>query len=628
MLRRDKTATSGNWTAPAPNGNGSQLSKPHGPPYASTMAIVGGEPSPAVDDPIAVVLLVLFLLSAAAHLAVLRINRQRNLKFVFSGMLFALCLLRGVSLVARMIWASYPKAVDALIAASVMTQAGSVLIFIINLFFAQRVLRAYHPRLGWHRGTRGFVWFLIACVLCCLVMAIVATIHSFYTLDTRARRADRAVQLFAGLYLAFLAFLPVPVVGLAAAAQHARRFRFHRVEKFGEGRWRNKVGLLVFASLVATLGAAFRVGVNFDGRPSSKPAWFHSKACYYGFNFVTDLVVSTAYLLARFDRRFIVPDGAQGPGDYSPIVPSMHSTTSNSNLVGKLPIMGARKTTTTIRSPLIPTTPTPTPTPSPPTPTPPPQQSTTPSPSSSQSQRNNSTTTSAYHTDSSNTAVHTSSSLDQKQPSLSPDPLPLLFPPQPQPQPQPQPHRPALRTRNRGRRAIMLRMRINSEADAYGPDCGTEPLVGSGSGEEPEPGEGRRSTSPSRLRAPAPAHLGPPILPALDLDLELLSATLLAPWALDSWGFETGPSRRGSRSGLLRNGSRSSRSGGGSGNSSSSRNNVSGGDDGNSEGGSRDVIINNAGSNERNSSEMSIRSGGGRSWSFSFGQPPVRARTL
>ncbi|OTB20051.1 hypothetical protein K445DRAFT_52797, partial [Daldinia sp. EC12] len=294
-----------------------QLSTPQGPPYPSTMAIVGGEPSPAVDDPIAVVLLLLFLLSAAAHMAILRINKQRNLKFVFSGMLFALCLLRSVSLVARMVWASYPKTVDAVIAASVMTQCGSVLIFIINLFFAQRVLRAYHPRLGWHRGTCGVVWFLIACVMCCLVMAIVATIHSFFTLDPRARHADRAVQLFAGSYLAFLAFLPVPVVGLAAAAQHARRFRFHRVEKFGEGRWRAKVGLLVFASLVATLGAAFRVGVNFDGRPGSDPAWFHSRACYYGFNFVTDLVVSTAYLLARFDRRFIVPDGAQGPGDYS-----------------------------------------------------------------------------------------------------------------------------------------------------------------------------------------------------------------------------------------------------------------------------------------------------------------------
>ncbi|KAI8958677.1 hypothetical protein F5Y11DRAFT_359828 [Daldinia sp. FL1419] len=595
---------SGNWTAPAPHGNGpgaSQLSKPHGPPYPLTMAIVGGEPSPAIDDPIAVVLLLLFLLSAAAHMAILRINKQRNLKFIFSGMLFALCLLRSVSLVARMIWASYPKTVNAVIAASVMTQCGSVLIFIINLFFAQRVLRAYHPRLGWHRGTCSVVWFLIACVMCCLIMAIVATIHSFFTLDPRVRHADRAVQLFAGSYLAFLAFLPVPVVGLAAAAQHARRFRFHRVEKFGAGKWRAKVGLLVFASLVATLGAAFRVGVNFDGRPGSEPAWFHSRACYYGFNFVTDLVVSTAYLLARFDRRFIVPDGAQGPGDYSPIVPSMHST-SNSHLVGKLPIMGASKPAITARSPLIPTTPTPSLTPEPLTPTPPPT-STTATPTTR--------------------ADMTPSPFERKQQpvTLSPFPAPSHSHSHSQSQSQSQSQSRSrsqskslkstpLRIRNRGRRAVMLRMRINSEADAYGPDCGTDPLIGhhyhhanSSNGNTHE-SEGRSS---SRLRAPAPAHLGPPILPALDLDLELLSATLLAPWALDSWGFQSAGSRRGSRRESLRSLVR-----GGSRSRSRSRSSCSnGGGDGGSEGDSSDTENENESESEGESDNSVNRSEGG-----------------
>ncbi|KAI1470627.1 uncharacterized protein F4812DRAFT_456636 [Daldinia caldariorum] len=614
-----------------------KLSTPDGPPYLPTMAMVGGEPSPAIDDPIAVVLLLLFLLSAAAHMAILRINKKRNLKFVFSGMLFALCLLRSVSLVARMVWASYPKTVDAVIAASVMTQCGSVLIFIINLFLAQRVLRAYHPRLGSHRGTRGVVWFLIVCVMCCLVMAIVATIHSFFTLDPRARLADRAVQLFAGSYLAFLTFLPVPVVGLAAAAQRVRRFRFRPVEKFGAGRWRAKVGLLVFASLVATMGAVFRVGVNFDGRPGSQPAWFHSRACYYGFNFVTDLVVSTAYLLARFDRRFIVPDDALSPGDCSPIVPSMHST-SYSNPISEYAVMGTNEAATTARSPLLATSPgrtrtrtptpipTPTPTPIPPSSTPPPQTiSPPPSPSSSHShshshRNNNNTATSASasasHTDSSNTAVRTSSSsFERKQPSNQrPHPHPRslcfslsLFPPlshsQPPPQQQqegqqqrqqqhhyhyhppfspsspkfpkspksPKSHKPtpmpfALRTRTRARARRRMRMRIKSEADAYGPDCSNGGssggsgmgLFGDGLGlgflsrygygeaahvqeiiretpsQSPSPSP---SPSLSRIRAPAPAHLGPPILPALDLDLELLSATLLAP---EGWGFGVG----------------------------------------------------------------------------------------
>lgn len=656
------------------------------------MAIVGGEPTPSVDDPIAAVLLLLFLLSAAAHMVVLKTNKQRNLKFVFSGMLFALCLLRGVSLVARMIWASYPKTVNAVIAASVMTQCGSVLIFIINLFFAQRVLRAYHPRLGWHRGTCYVVWFLIACVLCCLVVAIVATIHSFFTLSRAALRADRAVQLFAGSYLAFLAFLPVPVVALAVLTHP--RHSFHRVEKFGAGRWRAKVGLLVFTSLVATLGAGFRVGVNFDGRAGTDPAWFHSRACYYCFNFVTDLVVSTAYLLARFDRRFIVPDGARGPGDYTPISPNLPTPVdSNTNLMGKLPMVGTEKPVMMMRPPSGATTQTHTPVPTAPPSPPLPIQSNNPNPNPLSSQPY----VDGFFTDSSNTAVYNSpatsgsfvrpknhysqprSQHQHQHPSHGQDQNPNQTPQtltQQQQQSRPKSSvkttSPRDRLSRRGRDALRsVRLRINSEADAYGPDechdahshspsstppyaasssptagdtTDTDPLVPVRTShplhpsyqqqqqlqnqkqqqqrerqqqqqqrqrqqqqqyqrqQRPRPsttttstpteahasfcrprtlfgGRARDSTSGagpggSSVRAPAPAHLGPPILPDLDLDLELLSATLLAPWALDGWGFSGGSSSAGSslRAPLVRGGSlASTRSG-----SSSGRNSTGG----------------------------------------------------
>ncbi|KAI1461262.1 hypothetical protein F4805DRAFT_453687 [Annulohypoxylon moriforme] len=662
----------GNWTAPAPHGSTgtSQLAKHPGPPYASTNAIVGGEPVPVIDDPIAAVLLLLFLLSASAHLAILKINKQRNLKFVFSGMLFALCLLRGVSLAARMVWASYPKAVNAVIAASVMTQCGSVLIFIINLFFAQRVLRAYHPRLGWSRTAGVVVWFLIVCVLCCLVMAIVSTIHSFFTLDKATRRADRAVQLFAGSYLAFLAFLPVPIVAVAAAT-HPRRFH---VEKFGYGRWRAKVGLLVFAALVATLGATFRVGVNFDGRPGTAPAWFHSRACYYGFNFVTDLVVSTAYLLARFDRRFIVPDGARGPGEYSPIIPSTHS--NSSHLEGKLPLMGTSKPLIMLRQPSSPPIP-----PSPPS-TPHTIRMSCKMPSSSSSSQQHLIES---FTDTSNTAVQntptTNRSLNRKDKTGRPNlHLTLKYHTHNHSyvhlhshshphnhnhghshnhnslRPRPKsalknsnhnhtssgnssnnsPPRPGLKSRTR--RAALLRMRINSEADVYGPDdadalnplmstppthspCGSRealvpnfslPSSSSHSRSHPSPSSSSSSKSPSHsgsgcncncpsnangLRAPAPVHLvGPPILPDLDLDLELLSATL--PWALDSWGCDV--RRRSSRGG--------SGIGGGNGSSSSGAAPVSGTE---SSGRSNSNSNSDSNSSDRSASSNSADENGG-----------------
>ncbi|KAF9784200.1 hypothetical protein IL306_007972 [Fusarium sp. DS 682] len=89
------------------------------------------------------------------------------------------------------------------------------------------------------------------------------------------------------------------------------------MDKFGQGRMRTKVQLLVFTSALLTLGAAFRTGVSFKLRPINDPAWYHSKACYYCFNYVIEIIVVFSYALSRFDRRFHIPDGSHGPGDYS-----------------------------------------------------------------------------------------------------------------------------------------------------------------------------------------------------------------------------------------------------------------------------------------------------------------------
>ncbi|KAI0875842.1 hypothetical protein GGS24DRAFT_268889 [Hypoxylon argillaceum] len=283
----------------------------HGPPYGTTQAVVGGVPTVATDVPVAAVLLALFVASAAAHMTILQLNKRAGLKFLFSGMLFALCALRSVALGTRIAWAAHPRVANVAIAAGILTQTGSVLVFVINLIFAQRVLRAYHARIGWHAAVTLAFRFLVACVVASLLMVIAVTIQSFFTLDPAVRRADRTVQLFAGTYMAALAFLPIPIVALAALLPRTRH-----VEKFGAGRWRSKLRLLLFTAALATLGATFRVFTGYVPRPLSSPAWYHSRACYYCFNFVTDLTISAAYLFSRFDRRFIVPNGAKGPGDY------------------------------------------------------------------------------------------------------------------------------------------------------------------------------------------------------------------------------------------------------------------------------------------------------------------------
>ncbi|KAI0525774.1 hypothetical protein F5B22DRAFT_641931 [Xylaria bambusicola] len=288
------------------------ISIQHGPPYGSPMAVVGGVPTLRTDIPIAAVLLALFVTSAAAHMTVLQLNKRAGLKFLFSGMLFVMSVLRTVALSMRIVWATHPHTANIAVASGILTQTGSVLIFIINLILSQRIVRAYHPKFGWHPITSIAFYFLIGCVVGSLVMVIVVTVQSVLTLDSGLRQSDRIVQLFAGTYMAVLAFLPLPIVVIAVLYPHKSH-----VEKFGAGRWRTKVCLLLFAAAVATLGASFRIATAYAARPVNHPAWYHSRVCYYCFNFVTDLIVSVVYLFSRFDRRFIVPNGAKGPGDYS-----------------------------------------------------------------------------------------------------------------------------------------------------------------------------------------------------------------------------------------------------------------------------------------------------------------------
>ena len=288
-------------------------------------------------------LLVLFVAAAATHMAIFQLNRRREHKFVFSVLLFGFCMARIAALVMRLVWTSRPTSVPVAIAAGVFTAAGVLLLFLVNLLFAQRLLRAYHPRLGWSGPVRWAFRALMASVVAVLVMVIVTSVHSFFTLDAAVRRKERHVQMFAVVYLAVLAFLPVLIVGPAVLVARRQRRRIRQaaaaaaaaaaegvegdkmdggggggIDKFGAGSVRAKLWLLLGTSALLALGAGFRAGVNLSApRPIDRPAWYHSKAAYYCFNFGIELVVVYAYAIARFDRRFHVPDGCSGPGHYA-----------------------------------------------------------------------------------------------------------------------------------------------------------------------------------------------------------------------------------------------------------------------------------------------------------------------
>ena len=287
---------------------------PEGPPYAVKTAALGGLPTIGVDVAICSVFLVLFLIGAVAHMTIFQLNMKRGHKFIMSGMMFGFCMARIVTQVMRIVWAAYPTNIRVAIAANVFVAAGVVLLFVVNLIFAQRIVRAAHPRSGWHPV---FHWFFIGIyvlIVLSLIMLITATIQSFYTLNGNTRRIDRDIQLYGQTFYAIIAFLPIPIVigGLAIP-------RRTRLEKFGSGRWRHKIAILLASSALLCLGATFRTGVNFAGgtRPANDPAGYQNKACFYIFNFLLELIVIVLYIVVRVDRRFWVPDGSHGPGDYS-----------------------------------------------------------------------------------------------------------------------------------------------------------------------------------------------------------------------------------------------------------------------------------------------------------------------
>ncbi|CAJ0549271.1 Ff.00g028840.m01.CDS01 [Fusarium sp. VM40] len=285
---------------------------PQGPPYLPKTAGLGGRPTTSVDDPISAVLLAFFVAGAALNMTILQLNRRRSHKFILSGLLFGFCMARITANVLRIVWASYPTNTSVAIAAQVFTNAGVVLLFVVNLIFAQRILRAYHPHIGWSKPASLAFKFLYFAVAASLIMLITAVVYNFYTLNPHTKQQLRDVQLTGSTFLAILAFLPLPVVGLCLVLP-----RKAPMDKFGQGRMRTKVQLLTFTTVLLTLGAAFRTGVAYKIRPANDPAWYHSKACYYCFNYVIEIIVVFSYALSRFDRRFHIPDGSHAPGDYS-----------------------------------------------------------------------------------------------------------------------------------------------------------------------------------------------------------------------------------------------------------------------------------------------------------------------
>ncbi|RSL84617.1 hypothetical protein CEP52_016389 [Fusarium oligoseptatum] len=285
---------------------------PEGPPYLPHGAILGQIPSPIPDIPISSVLIAFFVLSATLTVTIFQLNLRRGHKFVLSALLFGLSMARIMANVLRIAWAVHNDNTRLVIAASIFANAGMLLLFVVNLILLQRVVSAYHPQLGWSKAFGWVFRLLYSGIASSLVMVVVSVVYSYYTLDPHIQSQLRCIRLVTAVYLAVLAFLPIPGVIVTLLLS-----RSSLIDYFGQGTMRTKVVLLLFTSVLLSLGACFRAGGAFIQRPTEDPGWFNSKAAYYCFNYVIELVVVFTYALSRFDRRFHIPNGSKGPGDYS-----------------------------------------------------------------------------------------------------------------------------------------------------------------------------------------------------------------------------------------------------------------------------------------------------------------------
>lgn len=198
------------------------------PPYPPRVWSLGGTPAKHVDVAVSAVFLVLFVIGAASHMTIFQVNRRRNHKFRLSLLLFGFCMARTVTCILRISSAALPTDIPLLIGAQIFAAAGVVILFVVNLVFTQRVLRATHPKIGWHPVTTAAFKFLYGWIIVTIAMVITVVVQSFYTRRPRTHTIDRAVQLYGLTCFAIISFLPIPIITAATLV-----VRSNKLDKFG-----------------------------------------------------------------------------------------------------------------------------------------------------------------------------------------------------------------------------------------------------------------------------------------------------------------------------------------------------------------------------------------------------------
>lgn len=219
----------------------------------------------------------------------------------------------------RIAWACHPTNISLAMSAQIFVYAGVPILFITNLFFIERIVRAQHPRFGWSKPFSIWLPAFVALQIVTIFALISAVVVQFYKSDPLSQRWTRGVQLYGATLFGVAAVLPLPMVLVSIVAKTHPDLRDKPTDNFGEkGPIGVKIALLVVTAIPLSLGACYRAITSYlDPTPTSQPSpWYFSKTCFYTFNFTIEIVVVLFWLAIRIDRFFIIPDGCRGPYSY------------------------------------------------------------------------------------------------------------------------------------------------------------------------------------------------------------------------------------------------------------------------------------------------------------------------
>ncbi|RDW64619.1 hypothetical protein BP6252_10270 [Coleophoma cylindrospora] len=278
-------------------------------PIAPTTAILGGVPTMQVDVPITAICLIFFVFGAITHLRLHRLNSKRGHKFHLSDMVFDFCMVRNITCVMRLAWATQPTNNSIIVAALIFENAGVVVLFAVNAVLAQRVLRALHPNFGWRPIVGVFFTGILISVPVIIIWNIVNLTLSYFAIGPET---THDFLLFGSAYTTFLSLLPIFIIigGLSAPSAVL-------IEDFGTGSFIAKVLILLLASSLLVAGTLTRLIGALVLYPFDAPGKVDSKVLFYITGFLLEIIVVYLYAILRIDLRFHIPDGSRGPGDYS-----------------------------------------------------------------------------------------------------------------------------------------------------------------------------------------------------------------------------------------------------------------------------------------------------------------------